>query len=361
MTKKIAVYPPPGMTFESLFAKDCPWYAPGVADRYEYLMRKQFSADGYELCSADSGDRPLDASVVAIIHWSSINISLLKRYPDKIHIYYVFEPHINRPYNTKMGICQLSHLMDYSISLYENVENPTRGIYSISTIYNFEINFSRADSNSPQYLLATVSADKSALTKGELYSQRRAVIDWFEENAPDEFRFWGAGWRERYQHFKTYGGQAECKLTCLSQAKFALCFENIRDQTGYITEKLFDGMNSGAITVYWGAKNITDHIPADCFIDYRSLQTPEKLYQYLHSLSDNEINSYRERIRNWLSSTSPEQFSYQRWVERTEMVIEQGKRAKPSALHYVLYYIQLYIPVVRNKLHRLLSGGKDRK
>ena len=278
--KKIAVFPPSGMTFDTLFAKDCPWYAPGIADRYEYLMRKQFAHDGYELCPAEQS---LDESIIAIIHWSNISVSLLKKYPERIHIYYAYEPHFSRLYNTRIGLWQLSHLMDYSISLYENARNLKRGVYALPSVYNFNVNTSSVISQQPKFLLATVSADKSASVRGELYSQRRAVIDWFEKNAPEEFRFWGENWRERYQHYKTYGGKASCKLTCLSQARFALCFENIRDQAGFITEKLYDGMFSGAIPVYWGAKNIADHIPTNCFIDYRKFENPEKLYTYLKS------------------------------------------------------------------------------
>ena len=36
-----------------------------------------------------------------------------------------------------------------------------------------------------------------------------------------------------------------------------------------MTEKLFDCFFSGTVPVYWGAPDVFDWVPADCFIDMR--------------------------------------------------------------------------------------------
>lgn len=349
--KKIAVSPPSGMTFDTLFAKECPWYAPGTADRWEYLLREQLALSGYKLCSAE---QMLDASVIAIIHWSDISFSLLKQYPEKRHIYYGPEPHIVRPYHTHRGLRYLSRLMDQCITSYEMNVDRERGLSCIPGAYNYEVSFSAALPYAERpFLLATVSADKNAKDPKELYSQRRAVIDWFEENAPGEFHFWGAGWRESYRRYHTYGGQADCKLTCLSQAKFALCFENVKETMGCISEKLFDAMFAETVPIYWGADNITDYVPADCFIDYRTLKSPENLYAYLNSMHDETYQAYRQNIKAYLASDATQKLSYVRMGEALISSVESEKRAHPTALDVLIFKANLYAPVVWEKLHRL--------
>jgi hypothetical protein len=58
----------------------------------------------------------------------------------------------------------------------------------------------------------------------------------------------------------------------LEKYKFSICYENARDTPGYITEKIFDCFFAGCVPIYWGANNITDHIPKECFIDKRDFE-----------------------------------------------------------------------------------------
>jgi len=43
------------------------------------------------------------------------------------------------------------------------------------------------------------------------------------------------------------------------------------NQNGYITEKIFDSFFTSYVLIYLGAKNITEHVPSNCFIDQREL------------------------------------------------------------------------------------------
>ena len=99
------------------------------------------------------------------------------------------------------------------------------------------------------------------------------------------------------------------KLETLKHYKFAICYENVKDIPGYITEKIFDCFLSGCIPIYWGANNITDHIPRSCFIDKRNFDSYEKLYAHLTSITEKEQISYLYNIDSFLQSEKAKPFS----------------------------------------------------
>ena len=49
-----------------------------------------------------------------------------------------------------------------------------------------------------------------------------------------------------------------------------------------VSEKIFDCFAAGNVPIYWGASNVTDYIPEDCFIDMRSFSSFEELYQFFY-------------------------------------------------------------------------------
>ena len=63
-----------------------------------------------------------------------------------------------------------------------------------------------------------------------------------------------------------YRGFARSKAEALSKYKFSLCFEN-SILKGWTTEKIFDCFFPGTVPVYWGAPDVQDYIPTDCYID----------------------------------------------------------------------------------------------
>ena len=92
------------------------------------------------------------------------------------------------------------------------------------------------------------------------------------------------------------------KSEVLSNTRFSLCYENVRDIPGYITEKIFDCFLSGCVPVYWGANNITDHIPVGCFIDRRQFNSTAEVFAHLQQIDSATYAVYQERISNFLSS-----------------------------------------------------------
>ena len=176
-------------------------------------------------------------------------------------------------------------------------------------------------------------------TKKDLYSERVKAIRWFEKNAPDRFDLYGTGWESPpppsgflgriwrktlpiYLYFfgknafPSYRGRVARKDQTLSRYRFAICYENVRDVSGYITEKVFDCFFSGCIPIYWGASNITDYIPAECFIDKRNFENYEDLYMHLDQMPLEDYINYQKSILSFLKSPQARNFFSECFVDK---------------------------------------------
>jgi len=190
------------------------------------------------------------------------------------------------------------------------------------------------DSRSKEKFCVMIASNKKSSHPLELYSERVKAIRWFEKNHPEDFDLYGRGWDlyhfgtrfplrrlNRYQvlkrafarKFPSCRGGIERKKPVLERYKFAICYENLKDVPGYITEKIFDCFFSGCIPVYLGANNISDHIPDNCYIDRRKFVDYSSLYDFLVSLSDAELETYHHNIRAFLASHRAEAFSIDRF------------------------------------------------
>lgn len=193
----------------------------------------------------------------------------------------------------------------------------------------FKLNFSnKISTTNPENekrksFCCLIAGNKSVSHPNELYSKRVETIRWFEKNAASDFDLFGIGW-DLYQfrgplliralnrvqflrkllapQYSSYKGRVQSKLKTLSEYQFSICFENAQNIPGYITEKVFDAFFAGCIPVYWGAPNVTDWIPSDCFIDFRKFKNYEELYSFMKSLSIEEITNYQKNILNYLNS-----------------------------------------------------------
>jgi hypothetical protein len=161
----------------------------------------------------------------------------------------------------------------------------------------------------------------------ELYSERVRAIRWFEKNAPHQFYLYGNGWKvpkkrlgrigkmiyrlekvipflTRRPVFPSYQGPTLTKLAALSKTRFCICFENARDISGYLTEKIFDCFFAGCVPVYFGEPNIQNWIPPECFVDFRNFNSYEDLYQYLNNMPESEFISMQNAARKFVCSDS---------------------------------------------------------
>ncbi len=153
-------------------------------------------------------------------------------------------------------------------------------------------------------LLATNFAPKRPHT---LYPERKKALEFFESHIPEEFEFYGRGWQA--SEHPCFRGYVNDKIATISQYKFSICFENTAACKGYISEKIFDCFAAGNIPVYWGAPNISDYIPKDCFIDMRDFANYDELLAHLKGLTKEQYEGYILRIREYLMSERAREFS----------------------------------------------------
>lgn len=143
-----------------------------------------------------------------------------------------------------------------------------------------------------------INANKKSRHPTELYSKRLEIVHFFEQNAPQDFDLYGFNWDAK--QFKTYKGVADDKIACLRKYKFCICYENMHSIRGYITEKIFDCLRTSCVPIYWGARDITDYVPENCFIARERFKSNEELYRHLKNMSNQTYENYLTNIRNYL-------------------------------------------------------------
>ncbi len=155
-------------------------------------------------------------------------------------------------------------------------------------------------------LCTLIAMNKGSSHPRELYSHRRRVIAFFEHHHTEDFdllgRFWPLG-------LKTYRGAVDDKLEALKHYRFSFCYENISQEAGYVTEKIFDCFAAGVVPIYWGANNIEQYIPKACFIAREEFQDEETLYRFLKAMTEQQYATYIEAIQAYLKSPEAKTFS----------------------------------------------------
>jgi len=174
------------------------------------------------------------------------------------------------------------------------------------------VNFSR------KKLLVNISTNKVSHYPHELYSARRDAIRYFERSRPEDFDLYGVGWdglsadvTGRFRpptsnrtavFYRSYRGVVEHKWDVFPRYRFALCYENVCDQPGLITEKIFDCMRADCVPVYLGAPNVTEYIDPAAFIDRRRFNSDRELEDYISGVNAEQYERFREAAATYLAS-----------------------------------------------------------
>lgn len=179
-----------------------------------------------------------------------------------------------------------------------------------------------------------INANKAykAASPGDLYQERIKTIRWYEKNAPSQFELYGLGWdkatpafnfpgrlRRSFSQakkkllgippFPSYRGEVAFKSEILSQSVFSYCYENSEGLDNYVTEKIFDSLLCGCIPIYWGASNIRELIPENCFIDRTLFSNTAAVHQHISNLTRTECQTYRDNIQTFIHSRQVSRFS----------------------------------------------------
>jgi len=203
--------------------------------------------------------------------------------------------------------------------------------------------------------LVMVSGNKLTTFRiNELYSERLRALEFF--NRYGEVDLYGRDWegppvrmasrtprvvhrlerraRTRWESLRpptdplrvavreTYRGSTSHKAETLGGYTFAVCYEN-QILEGWITEKIFDCLYAGTVPIYWGAPDIERWVPPECFIDMRQFGGYEELREFLHSLTPEQIDSYRVAARDFIGSEDFLPFSKQTFAELIGRIVEE--------------------------------------
>lgn len=184
----------------------------------------------------------------------------------------------------------------------------------------------------------------------ELHSERRRAVLFFQESCPEQFDLYGGHWDRSFvrfvskflpfvsengtarkierslkigkvikrfmgePEFTTYRGWCVDKYQTMSKYRFCICYEDISGLNGAISAKIFDCLQAGCVPIYLGAKNITDHVPADTLVDKRKFTYPE-LLEYLESLEEAEYERFLYNIQDFLQSEKGKANFERDWAE----------------------------------------------
>lgn len=174
----------------------------------------------------------------------------------------------------------------------------------------------------------------------DLYKERIDLIRWFERYALSDFELYGPGWNraprtsgpagrvrseinERLRlnvRRPSWKGVVSSKSSIFRHTRFAIAYENLCGFNGYITEKIFDCFASGAVPVYWGANDVGDYIPPNCFIDRRNFGDNHDLYRFLKSVDARTYRAYQKSIFEFCSDGAQE-FSSRIFAETVVSVV----------------------------------------
>jgi hypothetical protein len=296
----------------------------------EYVvLAKKMEESGFELHSLDVCKRNNQYPMVCIfLDTPPVKVSTLVDNRTKT-IVLLREAELNCPDNFKKERQQeFDLILTWKSRLVDNkrfLSYPATRLSSFKQLDNVDINNRK--------LCVLINSNLSSKVHGELYSERRRVVDWFYKNHKEDFDLWGYGWdklsftffnrtllslqKPRMLIHPLYKGIAEDKCRTLSKYNFSICFENVKTESDYVSEKIFDSLLAKNVPIYMGAPNITNKIPKECFIDYRDFKSIEDLFYFLRNMSKDTYLEYLKNINSFLNSEKAQEFSLDRWLQVT--------------------------------------------
>ena len=239
-----------------------------------------------------------------LFNWRLLNIwRILKKYKNK-KILVISEPKVVDP----ISYNKIFHkFFDYVLTFDElMVDNKKYFKYTPAMLLSNKVN--HVPSYDEKKFLTLINWNKWGYWKNELYSRREKAIRYYEKYLPSDFDLYGI-WRDKpnvkqrifwYKKYPSYKWTIDDKYLTLSKYKFNICFENQRNVSWYISEKIFDSLLSKSIPIYRWADDIDKYVPRDCFIDFRDFMDFDKLTAYLNNMDSKTYNQYIYNIDNFV-------------------------------------------------------------
>jgi hypothetical protein len=108
-----------------------------------------------------------------------------------------------------------------------------------------------------------------------------------------------------------------------------LCYETVKGWRGFVTGKIFDSFEAGCVPVYWGAPDVANSIPADCFVAREDFASEGELHAFLKAMPASVHAEYLERIRAFLSSPRAVPYSAEHFVRTCVELVGRRAAAPP--------------------------------
>lgn len=265
-----------------------------------YLLRIEMAKKGYRLIETSTVAGHNNAKAVVCFDVPLAELDRLADYDSSKLFLFLWEPPSVSPHNYNDSFhypfARIATWMDRLVDgkKYHKLYYPVRN-QVIPQIIPF------ADKK----LATMIAFNKYSSHTQQLYGQRVELVHFFEQNHPEDFDIFGNGWPS---HYRTYKGTVKSKVDTLKHYKFVFAYENIYGLSGYVTEKMFDVFWAGSVPVYWGADNIEQYVPKNCFVDRRDFANNEELYQYLKHMSPETYQEYINNIKEYLASPQSASF-----------------------------------------------------
>lgn len=276
------------------------------------------------------GRHPADGLVRSLFYWLRWRINgrktfavekkefreMLRLFSKKI--LYQIEVPINTPYAFR-HLKELGRIYDKIFLFLKDGSFSGPKIDYLMAPVAIDENYRKYHSTEKKKFLVMVNSNfqPRAFLGNSLRGERLRAIRFF--SGCKDFDLYGHGWNRfpyfPYWHYYYYARKAwrgripfGKKLEATAQYKFAVCFENCR-YNGYVTEKMFDAIFAGTVPIYLGAPDITDYVPADCFIDTRNFKGYPELLNYLRGMSEEERAAYVESMARYIEKERSGLFS----------------------------------------------------
>lgn len=303
--KLVYLIPPAGLESEQLYDLEHPFRDRDDCLRYLVELRRALVKNGYEVVI---GNLKMHFKHGSAIITSNIPSSMdvlgnLKKSNPKVLLAILTEPPSVLPINYDR---KYTRYFDALLTMEDK---------AVDNKKYFKLHFphpslkltSKFTPFSKKKFCTMIVGNKTSSHSHELYSARRETISFFNYHYPHEFDLYGKGWSK--SEFAIYKGGVANKVDVLPDYKFCICYENISSMRGYVTEKILDALVNKCVPIYWGAPNIADYVPEDCFIDRRKFPSHKALYAYLKNMSEATYNSYLAAAERFLQTRKAYKFS----------------------------------------------------
>jgi glycosyltransferase involved in cell wall biosynthesis len=325
----------------------CDLYAYGKQHGINFVTLDQI--DNYEVLEAIIFlDRPRDNSIIV---QNVMNLSI-KKY------LLIYETPVVKPDNWDIEYHNLFDRVFTWNDLFVNGNRYVKINFSIDPVAEYDFDVAKTLFHQRK-LCVMISGNKKSHHVNELYSKRIDTIRWFEQNALNEFDLFGVGWN--ISENPSFRGPVSEKLKVLTRYRFSICYENATNYPGYITEKMLDCFISCVVPVYFGAINIEDWIPKDCYVDRRSFDSDLDMYNYISNMNVDTYNKYLDSINLFLNSSKSYPFSIECFITTISSFVVKDVRLLRNEIPKITVAIPTYNNslFLRDSIESVLSQNID--